>query len=168
MQNINAQVQRGLYGFVQIYVKKNKDSLLIASRGMNTSTLAQKINTDSEFGKIDKRCKISGDYWDDDGLVDRKPEVSKLTLDNVATSFSGEAAVCFSKDGRWFSADENFISGTDPVYGMFICEQSAMSCTDDSGEIKENVQYLYEVNWTRFGNINLEKYDGNKEIWISR
>ena len=25
--NINAQVQRGLYGFVQIYVKKNKDSL---------------------------------------------------------------------------------------------------------------------------------------------
>ena len=166
--NINAQVQRGLYGFVQIYVKKNKDSLLIASRGMNTSTLAQKINTDSEFGKIDERCNTNGDYWDDDGLVDRKPEVSKLTLDNVVTSFSGEAAVCFSKDGRWFSADENFISGTDPVYGMFICEQSAMSCTAESGEIKENVQYLYEVNWTRFGNINLEKYDGNKEKWISR
>ena len=36
------------------------------------------------------------------------------------------------------------------------------------GEIKENVQYLYEVNWTRFGNINLEKYDGNKDKWISR
>ena len=123
--NINAQVQRGLYGFVQIYVKKNKDSLLIASRGMNTSTLAQKINTDSEFGKIDERCNTNGDYWDDDGLVDRKPEVSKLTLDNVVTSFSGEAAVCFSKDGRWFSAEENFISGTDPVYGMFICEKSA-------------------------------------------
>ena len=41
-------------------------------------------------------------------------------------------------------------------------------CTDEEGEIKGNVQYLYEVNWTRFGNINLEKYDGNKERWISR
>ena len=51
--NINAQVQRGLYGFVQIYVRTHKNSITIASRGMNTSTLAQKINTDSEFGKID-------------------------------------------------------------------------------------------------------------------
>ena len=166
--NINAQVQRGLYGFVQIYVSSTADKITFASRGMNTSTLAQKINTDSNFSKIEERCNIDGDYWDDDGLVDRKPEVSKLEVDNVKTTFLGEAAVCFSKDGRWFSAKDNFIFGTEAVYGMFICEETAGACTDNQGEIKSGVKYLYNVNWTRFGNINLEKYDENKETWIAR
>ena len=51
---------------------------------------------------------------------------------------------------------------------MFICEEAAGACTDNQGEIKSGVKYLYNVNWTRFGNVNLEKYDENKETWIAR
>ena len=46
--NINSQVQRGNYGFVQVYINSIDTRVDVFSKGMKTSTLAQKINGDSD------------------------------------------------------------------------------------------------------------------------
>ena len=165
--NINSQVQRGNYGFVQVYFNSTSTRVEVISKGMTTSTLAQKINGDSNFKSISDRCNVDdADYWDDDGNIDRKPEVSKLELDKIATTFTGVGAVCFSKDGQWYSASENLINGNVPITSIYICEKEAGSCTKDGGI--NTVEYLYIVSWSRFGNIKLEKYNSNRDEWISQ
>ena len=167
--NINSQVQRGNYGFVQVYINSIGTRVDVTSKGMMTSTLAQKINGDSNFKNISQRCNTDdNDYWDEDGNIHRKPEVSKLELDKIATSFTGVGAVCFSKDGRWYSASNNLIDGNVPITAIYICEKAVGSCTTTSGEIKDEVEYLYAVSWSRFGNIKLEKYNSNRDEWISQ
>lgn len=167
--NINSQVQRGNYGFVQVYINSIGTRVDVFSKGMKTSTLAQKINGDTQFKNISQRCNTDdNDYWDDDGEIHRNPEVSKLELDKIATSFTGVGAVCFSKDGQWYSASNNLIDGNVPITAIYICEKAAGSCTTPAGEIKDEVEYLYAVSWSRFGNIKLEKYNSNRDEWINQ
>ena len=171
--NINSQVQRGNYGFVQIYINSTDTKVDVISKGMKTSTLAQKINGDTQFKNISQRCNTDdNDYWDDDGEIHRNPEVSKLELDKIATSFTGVGAVCFSKDGQWYSASKNLINGNVPITSIYICEKELVSCVteNDKGEIviNDEVEYLYAVSWSRFGNIKLEKYNSNRDEWINQ
>ena len=171
--NINSQVQRGNYGFVQVYINSIDTRVDVFSKGMKTSTLAQKINGDTQFKNISQRCNTDdNDYWDDDGEIHRNPEVSKLELDKIATSFTGVGAVCFSKDGQWYSASNNLIDGNVPITAIYICEKELVSCVteNDKGEIviNDEVEYLYAVSWSRFGNIKLEKYNLDKDVWINQ
>ena len=48
--NINAQIQRGNYGFVQVYFSPGIQNLTVLTRGMTQSTLAQKVSN-GEFQK---------------------------------------------------------------------------------------------------------------------
>ena len=171
--NINSQVQRGNYGFVQVYINSIDTRVDVFSKGMKTSTLAQKINGDTQFKNISQRCNTDdNDYWDDDGEIHRNPEVSKLELDKIATSFTGVGAVCFSKDGQWYSASKNLINGNVPITSIYICEKELVSCVteNDKGEIviNDEVEYLYAVSWSRFGNIKLEKYNLDDDVWINQ
>ena len=60
---INAQVQRGLYSFVQVYMNVNEttSTITIVSKGMKQSTLATKINNGDDPWNTDpaSRCWIS-------------------------------------------------------------------------------------------------------------
>ena len=169
--NINSQVQRGNYGFVQVYINSTGTKVDVISKGMKTSTLAQKINGDSNFKTISKRCNTDdNDYWDDDGNIDRKPEVIKIELDKIATTFIGVGAVCFSKDGQWYSASKNLINGNVPITSIYICEKELESCVTENAKgeivIDDEVEYLYAVSWSRFGNITLYKYDSTEEEFV--
>ena len=171
--NINSQVQRGNYGFVQIYINSTDTKVDVISKGMKTSTLAQKINGDDDFKSISERCNTDdNDYWDDDGNIDRKPEVIKIELDKIATTFIGVGAVCFSKDGQWYSASKNLINGNVPITSIYICEKELESCVTENAKgeivIDDEVEYLYAVSWSRFGNIKLEKYNLDKDVWINQ
>ena len=171
--NINSQVQRGNYGFVQVYINSIGTRVEVISKGMKTSTLAQKINGDDDFQSISERCNTDdNDYWDDDGEIHRNPEVSKLELDKIATSFTGVGAVCFSKDGQWYSASKNLINGNVPITSIYICEKELESCVTENAKgeivIDDEVEYLYAVSWSRFGNIKLEKYNLDKDVWINQ
>ena len=171
--NINSQVQRGNYGFVQVYINSIDTRVDVFSKGMKTSTLAQKINGDTQFKNISQRCNTDdNDYWDDDGEIHRNPEVSKLELDKIATSFTGVGAVCFSKDGQWYSASKNLINGNVPITSIYICEKELESCVTENAKgeivIDDEVEYLYAVSWSRFGNIKLEKYNLDNDVWINQ
>ena len=177
--NINAQIQRGNYGFVQVYFFPTNTNLTVISRGMTQSTLAQKVsNGEFQNASSEEKCDLDGDFWDDDGRQSRKPEVGYLELGKVATDIDGPGAICFSKDGRWYSASSSFLNNTTPISSLYICERNAEACLGDDGNLKEMcvnaddkencMEHLYVVSWSRFGNIRLEKYNGITDEWINQ
>ena len=181
MLGINAQVQRGLYSFVQVYVNVEDAEITFTSKGMKSDTLNKKINDGAHAWNTDAstRCDISSaTYWDDDGAVDNKLEVQTLVIDrqNITTNFDGEAAVCFSKNARWYSGAGNFVSGTGSsmvVDGtMFLCirptDVNFCAVDESTGNPTIVVENLYSVDWTRFGDVTLDKWSSISNEWVSQ
>ena len=181
--NAITQVQRGLYGFAQVYVEPSAESgVRLVTRGMFVSSIAKNIIQNNERRgnsetAIKSRCDLTSSvgadpdddtatsYWDHDGSVTPRAEVVDITLNDVKTSITTASAVCFSKDARWYSANGEFISGTDIVTSMYIClDDDAIACSGDEPDVK----YLYAVSWSRFGNIKLDKWNNDKKEWISK
>ncbi len=180
LTNIVSQVQRGHYAFVQVHVVEEKDDekLVIVSKGLGIDKYTYRMRNVTNW-KTDYsvRCKPNpdvadgedaGSSWDDEGGVSNKLEVSKIEFTNVKTEFvDSYGTVCFSKDGTWYSSDGKFKNTPDEVISGFrICEASTdspicKSKTDGSPDPEhENV---YEISWSRFGNIIYEKWKAPKE-----
>ena len=178
IQGINAQVQRGLYAYVQVRVEAMDDRLAITSKGMKMDTLTSKINDGSSDWNSDAttRCDIdSTGYWDDDGSIDDRIEVAHIELENVTTNFEGAVgAVCFSKNAKWYSGGGNFVSvsgGETSVDNLFfICTRNndfpKCDVDESSGIPQKNHDNLYLVEWSRFGNVTMEKWSKSQLDWI--
>ena len=164
--NINSQVQRGLYGFVQVEVKATTGEVKVISKGMKLSNLAQKINDSEDDWNKDQtsRCALVQD-WDDEGNKSNKLEVNSLKFDDIAVNFEKKSGtVCFSKDGSWYSTAEEF----DSSGAFYICEGKEIKCdVKDNGDPNDlDHDNLFALNWSRFGNITLEKWSKSKSEWI--
>ena len=59
--NINSQVQRGLYGFVQVEVKATTGEVKVISKGMKLSNLAQKISNSEDDWNKDQTSRCAKD-----------------------------------------------------------------------------------------------------------
>ena len=175
---ITTQVHRGLFGFVQVLVIEKDGVVTVTSKGMNMNTLGEKIQDGSNIWNTDDstRCNIDDDdYWDEDGRTSDKLEVQHLEFDDILINFdSGTGAVCFSKDGTWYSGADKFIStdkdgetSVDDVF--FICspENSLTRCdvsvTDGTPDIDH--ENIFSVQWSRFGNVTLEKWSKRLDDW---
>ena len=171
--NINSQVQRGLYGFVQVEVTASTTGgeVVVISKGMKLSNLAQKINDSDDAWNTDQtsRCALDQD-WDDEGDKSNKLEVNSLEFDDIAVNFEAKSGtVCFSKDGSWYSRAEKFESSV----AFYICAvKNNTKCNVEDGrpqtagkedDLEDN---LFALNWSRFGNITLEKWSKSKSEWI--
>jgi len=180
MLGINGQVQRGLYVFVQVYVNITETEITIASKGMKSDTLFSKVNNGDSAWNIDAttRCNITDtDYWDDDGGVpgNTVAQVQRVVLDanKFASNFTGEAAVCFSKDAKWYSGAGNFVAGgggdTSVDQTMFLCIKAddVPTCAVDegSGEPTVVVDNVFSIDWTRFGDITVDKWSSLLNEW---
>ena len=168
--NISSQVQRGLYAFVQVDVKEDAidKTLTITSKGMRMDTLMAAARTTSWTTDMDIRCSPT-QTWDDEGGPDnRKLEVAQLIYDNVAINFSGPltgGTVCFSKDGTYYSTAGEL--ETDPFF--YICRRSSTNTrcdVSDAGVPDEELDDVFAINWSRFGNITLEKWSKTKGEWV--
>ena len=166
--NINSQVQRGLYGFVQVEVRASTtgDKAVVISKGMKLSKLASKINNSDDDWNTDltSRCALDQD-WDDEGNRSNKLEVNSLKFDDIAVNFEDKSGtVCFSKDGSWYSTAEEF----DSSGAFYICEGKEIKCdVKDNGDPNDlDHDNLFALNWSRFGNITLEKWSKSKSEWI--
>ena len=162
--NINSQVQRGLYSFVQILIISSDNKLEIISRGMSADTLGDQISNDN-FRVAANRCDPENDdIWDDDGRTTQRPEVGRVEFKNITTDFTGNEAVCFSKDGRWYSTSDHFV-GTNSLElngeGGF-CDDHLDP--EDEKAVEIGPQCEYRIAWSRFGNIKLEKWNERKKI----
>ncbi len=169
--NINSQVQRGLYGFVQVEVTATEDGeVVVISKGMKLSNIVKKINDSTDDWNVDQtlRCALVQD-WDDkgmsEGIKSNKLEVSSLQFDDIAVNFEDKSGtVCFSKDGSWYSTAKEFESSG----AFYICEVKEIKCDvkADGDPNDVNQDNLFALNWSRFGNITLEKWSKSKSEWI--
>ena len=192
IEGINAQVQRGQYAFVQVDVEEvelvsGDDALIVTSKGMKPKTLATLLNTGGSdwWVKPNERCNnVDQAYWDEDPDPDRdqiidldKIEVRQIVLDNVATTWRDKkGAVCFGKNDQWYSGNGELVSssGDDVIVDsyLFICNRSRTrsQCDIDNvtGEPTTEHDYLYVIEWSRFGNIKLEKWNKRDLEWIEQ
>lgn len=176
--SINSQVQRGLYGFVQVLVEEKNDTVIVTSKGMNMDNLTTRINDGANIWNSDVSSRCNTDdvgYWDDDGATTSKLEVTYLELDDIAINFEDNiGAVCFSKDGTWYSGSGNFASeagGDTNVDNLFfICNRtsslSKCDVAEADGQPNTDHDNLFAITWTRFGNVILEKWSIPKDDWI--
>ena len=158
MTNINSQVQRGKYGFVQVFVQDTispyeedggKQVVILKSKGMKMNTLMTKVNDGANEWNGDggntKWCdadETNTDYWDDQGSIDGLvPEVGFFKFENIAVNFRNKiGAVCFSSDGTWYSGAEEFMSesaadsevSVDSVF--FLCVRKEAESVCEIGE----------------------------------
>ena len=173
--SINSQVQRGLYGFVQFYIEpipSNKGGgYLLETNGMLMSNLATNISETDDWHTMSVRCKNDDTFWNHLGASKDRPEVRSLKIDNVKLSIDISSGVCFSKDGSWFSSFGDLADGEKNIEGIYICGDMSKQCPVTSGEGENetfNMDFLYELSWSRFGNITLERFDNNRKIWVAQ
>jgi prepilin-type N-terminal cleavage/methylation domain-containing protein len=178
MKTINAQVQRGRYSFVQVEIINTENNLIAISKGMKPGTLNNKVRDGTDAWNTDSssRCSPTND-WDEAGGVTLIYEVQQIVMEDATTTFEGSAAVCFGKNVRWFSGSGNFISGagddTTVDETMFICtrsdDQPLCAVDESSGEPNEvDTENLFALNWTRFGEITMDKWSSTFEDWVEQ
>ena len=193
IQGIYSQTQRGQYAFVQVHISEEADgadrNIVVTSKGMKAETLASLLNnrnsvwwTASRTPDYANICNITDDaYWDDDpDQGSDNIEVRQITLQGVATTWTGRVgAVCFGKNDLWFSGNGELASSS-PLSNevtvdnyLFICDRSntPIQCNMDpvTGAPRTEHGQLYAIEWTRFGNISVEKWyppDVNNGEWI--
>lgn len=176
-ESINAQVQRGQFAFVQMYIDVNTEDVVFTTRGMKTDTLASKINDgDSTWNTTaSSRCDMTtADYWDADGLIDTIIEVQTKTFVKITTNLTEDSAVCFSKNPRWFSGAGGLSSGegNDSVADeiLYICKRTnaVPACTfgTDGEPTDPEENMMYSIEWTRFGEVTLDKWSYKLKGWV--
>ena len=169
--SINSQVQRGLYGFAQFSIipLADDEGYLFQTNGMLMSNLATNISETDDWHQTSVRCKNEDAFWDHLGASNNRAEVRSFNIDNVNTSIDNESGVCFSKDGSWFSSSGDLLDGEKNIEGMYICGDMSQDCPGTTGEGENatfDMEFLYELSWSRFGNIKLERWDDNRGIWV--
>ena len=184
IEGIVAQVQRGQFAFVQVRVDESETEvdgsddrvLTITSKGMKPETLANLLNDPGSAWRTTAagRCNIADDdYWDADGGTDDLIEVRSIDVVNLATTFRGGiGAVCFGKNDQWFSGAGPLAVGGIPDGALFICDIGVGRNTcdvNDEGNPSTGVEhrYLYSIEWSRFGNVVLERWDNNAG-WVNQ
>lgn len=193
IQGIYSQTQRGQYAFVQVHISEEADgadrNIVVTSKGMKAETLASLLNNRNSVWWTANRtpdyaniCNITDDaYWDDDPEQGADNiEVRQITLQGVATAWTGSVgAVCFGKNDLWFSGNGELASSS-PTSNevtvdnyLFICDRSntPIQCDVDptTGAPRTKHGQLYAIEWSRFGNISVEKWyppDVNNGEWI--
>ena len=187
IEGIVAQVQRGQYAFVQVRVDEiaetqDEDSdrvLTITSKGMKPETLANFLNDRTSPWRTNAagRCNIEDpDYWDADGGTDDLIEVRTIEVENLATTFRGSGdseatgAICFGKNDQWFSGAGTLAVGGIPDGALFICDIGVgrnICEVNDEGNPSVEHRYLYSIEWSRFGNVVLERWNDNAG-WVNQ
>ena len=175
INNITSQVQRGHYAFVQVHIEQvnedDEDKLIITSKGIGMDQYAENLREVENWKtQFTVRCEPDPkNGWDDDGESSNKLEVAQIEFLNVMTEFADNwGTVCFSKDGTWYSSDGYFINSDKEVVSAFwICEKisdskKCLSNADGSPDARHT--NLFEIGWSRFGNITIEKWSGDE--WV--
>ena len=167
--SINSQDQRGLYGFAQFSIipLADDEGYSFQTNGMLMSNLATNISETDDWYTMSKRCKNDDTFWNHLGASKDRPEVRSLKIDNVYLSIDETSGVCFSKDGSWFSSFGGLADGEKNIEGFYIGGDMKKDCPTPDVE-GEKIKFLYELSWSRFGNITLEKWDDNRKTWVAQ
>ncbi len=168
LASVNTQAQKGYFPFVQVEVTPLKGSVTFKSKGMLQDTMNTKLNQASTKS-LDCTITDAG-YWDKHKLDIYEKE--------IGVHISGPGAVCFSKDGSYYSEKNQLnnstnsnqinlnLEGRSTNNYLIICSNSnstgggLIAIGGGSGACgTSKPQYL--VEWSRFGNIKKFKWSGS-------
>ena len=193
ISDINTQVQRGAYTYVQFEVKPEDDSVTFNTRGLGAAQVGRKkINKDPlwEVGASNcGKCVIDENYWiptdepaetptdesedtpTDETVDEETGIIASYQSDDITVDITTIAAVCFSKNDTYYGAN-GLESGR-----FHICPRSEsgsicnISITtglpgdEASDDVEKN---LFRISWSRFGAVTIEKYNTNDENWYTQ
>lgn len=188
ISDINTQVQRGAYTYVQFEVEPEDDSVTFNTRGLGAAQVGRKKTEDPlwEVGASNSgKCVIDENYWiptdepaetPTDETVDEETEtetgiIASYQSDDITVDITTIAAVCFSKNDTYYGAN-GLESGR-----FHICPRSEsgnicnISITtglpgdEASDDVEKN---LFRISWSRFGAVTIEKYNTNDESWYTQ
>ena len=179
-RSITTQIQRGVYPFVQIHVENFNDKIIIVTRRMGQENFNQNRST--------LNCSLDENYWDNKSINYFESEDATVNLEPGTADTSAVGAICFSKDGTYYSGAGDFaVGGVDST--VFICSRKEALKLGDTVECKAVVdaedelnpvvrpeytvsKNFYNISWSIFGNIITEKWDRNANnkdgSWIER
>ena len=179
---VNGQVQRGLYGFAQFSMDPTTG--ILSTNGMLMNNVSRKKSENSsDWNSISTRCKITemDTYWDHRGEDNTNIEVNsfRLDLNRISFDLTQKSAVCFSKDGAYYSAIGDFVGDDTVVEWVYICGYGGTCDPDfvtkyeelgeaDKKAFIKKMKNVYMVSWTRFGNISLEKWDARNGNFVAQ
>ena len=170
ISSINTQVQRGSYEFVQVRIIEDGSEIKIFTSGIGMNSLAaKKKDPDNDFNTKNTRCNINNDYWDDLGSDGGSPGgVGQFISKDITINFvSGTNAVCFSKDGSYYSE-----SGISSPINICLRTKEVFRCSvkangDPDIDLLTNIEnYIYRINWSRFGSVTTDKWNNKNAKWI--
>ena len=119
-------------------------------------------------------------------VPNEKLEVAQLILGKVTTTFVGTGAVCFSKNARWYSGAGNFVSTDDSEDSeteetntsantsvdtiLFLCTRnndfSKCDIDEDTDRPTSDHRNLFRLEWSRFGDVTMEKWVVKNNDWV--
>ncbi len=163
--NINTQVKRGNFLYVQLQISPNGvKETNFTTKGIYQDTYSNILN-DSNI-KIE--CKIQNSkYWDEHKV--------ETTSKSVAVHFDVDSSVCFSKDGSKFLKEGKLksninlkIAGEEKADYLILCaprnaEKTGNKCALDPRKVGKPSygKPSYLVLWTRFGTVKKYKWSGS-------
>jgi prepilin-type N-terminal cleavage/methylation domain-containing protein len=165
--------QSSSYPFVQVLIDSRRDQDQITVRGYGI--LSDEYG-DALFNNQSRRlaCGV-GDSLSignpNDDHVWREINMRPLRTTDVLFNFQDRVGVCFSKDTSHYQINAETSEYNDQF--IILCPRLAMSAggTDDAAvcnisDLQNNTIYpAYQLRWTRFGNINLFKYNHTNNDW---
>ena len=154
--------QGSAYPFTQVLINSKESEIVVTGHGMSTDQYSTVLYNNNNSRP---NCEVGtkGDAWSD---INIRP----LRTDKVLFNFVDTVGICFSK--RTSHYDLNTESTTWEDDGVILCLKAIMTskefteCDSDDLE-RESTNYpAYKVEWSRFGNINMFKYNHSSDEWI--
>ncbi len=117
-------------------------------------------------------------YWSDDGSVNVDgdanndiPQVNIREYDKITLDIINSSAICFSSDGSWYQGNGDLEDGGTTSTVLYICPRTnainncLVTVRGDILTPDARHDYIFEVSWSRFGNVELRKWNHKKSIW---
>ena len=154
--------QGSAYPFTQVLINSKESEIVVTGHGMTTDQYSTVLYNNNNSRP---NCEVGtkGDEWSN---IRIKP----FRNDRVLFQIVDTLGICFSKRTSHY----NVIAETEIFTGetVILCLKRIMNsrgfnaCDDDDIE-NENTNYpAYQVEWSRFGNINMYKYNHANDEWI--
>ena len=182
-KSIATQIQRGVYTFGQIQIQNKEDKIIIVTKGIGQETFNQKrLTPDDSIHSELERCSLNEDDWDNNSINYYESEHASVNLEPGSALDTG--AICFSKDGNFYSGAGGFLTSGSVDAALFICSRNealkfdkvyCQVLVDDVDELNPVVKpkftdskNFYNISWSIFGSIVTEKWSKNEGKWIER
>ena len=157
---VYSQSQSSSYPFVQVLIDSRNDKILTSGKGISTDKYTKALYNNKNK-KLD--CTIGDDvFWSE---IRMRPFKST----DVLLSFADRVAVCFSKNTSHYAvnAETSSFDGESIILclkrdmlreGKEICDLTILQNADTNYP-------AYQLEWSRFGIINLYKYNHIDDAW---